>query len=86
MIVVRFEETLLGAKFLNSCRGRGSFSNPGDSNRVPPRCALTPVVAWYYQGKYLANTRNSFGVDWGAIRIRKAKPVTKYVAPGLNPA
>ncbi len=32
----RFVEILLEAKFLHSCRGSGSFSNPGGSNRVPP--------------------------------------------------
>ncbi len=32
----RFVEILLGSKFLHSCKGGGSFSNLGGSNRVPP--------------------------------------------------
>ena len=39
-----FVEILLGAKFLHACRGGGSFSNPGDSNRVPPQHSTVPSV------------------------------------------
>ena len=44
---MRFVEIMLGAKFLHSCRGGGSFINPGGSNRVPhERTAFTPMSAW----------------------------------------